>query len=196
MEVALCVLHPNLVLHGKTFKTNANYYNKEIEYSYNDYLLLITLTRGYIFFRFFFCFTRFYDIRALRVGKMLGTRISRVFALRCMFASSPYAVILISIFIFIFTYSFMMRIIEGPVNNLDKDTINFNLIQNCIWNVVVSMTTVGYGDYYPKTNLGRLVIMVAVFTGTTLVSFMVVALQYYMRFTGNQIKVNYIFYGN
>jgi potassium intermediate/small conductance calcium-activated channel subfamily N protein 2 len=83
----------------------------------------------------------------------------------------------------------MIRIVEGPVWYLDNDSINFNVIQNCIWCVVVTMTTVGYGDYYPKTNLGRFILMLAVYTGTTLVSFMVVALQNYLKFTDNQIKV-------
>lgn len=41
---------------------------------------------------------------------------------------------------------------------------NFNFY-NSMWCVVISMTTVGFGDFYPVTIYGRLIIMIAVFFG-------------------------------
>jgi len=38
------------------------------------------------------------------------------------------------------------------------------------------MTTVGYGDYYPRTNLGRILGIICCFWGVFLVSMMVVTL--------------------
>ena len=84
----------------------------------------------------------------------------------------------------------MIRIIEGPLILIDADNMDYTVIQNCIWNVVVTMTTVGYGDYYPKTNLGRFIMIASVLTGTTLVSFMIVALNNFMKFSNHQLKVN------
>jgi len=44
------------------------------------------------------------------------------------------------------------------------------------WLIVVTMTTVGFGDFYAKTYLGRLVSSLACIYGTFLVSLMVVTL--------------------
>ncbi len=49
-------------------------------------------------------------------------------------------------------------------------------IENAIWLTIITMTTVGYGDYYPRTLFGRLIDVVLVIWGTFIVSIMVVAL--------------------
>lgn len=85
----------------------------------------------------------------------------------------------------------MVRIVEVPVMILQSNNINYNLIQNCIWNnVVFKMTTVGYGDVFPQTNLGRFILIIAVFTGITIISFSVVTLQNYLKFNDSELKVS------
>ena len=56
------------------------------------------------------------------------------------------------------------------------------------------MTTVGYGDYYPKTNLGRLLCVISSIIGTILMSFIVVALINFLRFSNNQNEVIFLFF--
>lgn len=45
-----------------------------------------------------------------------------------------------------------------------------------MWNIIITLTTVGYGDYYPKTNFGRFVGVITAFWGVFFVSLFVVAL--------------------
>lgn len=45
-----------------------------------------------------------------------------------------------------------------------------------MWNIIITMTTVGYGDFYPKTNFGRFVGVITAFWGVFFVSLFVVAL--------------------
>lgn len=49
-------------------------------------------------------------------------------------------------------------------------------MSNSIWNVFVTMTTVGYGDYYPKTDMGRIIGIAVAFWGVFIVSLFVVTL--------------------
>ncbi len=63
-----------------------------------------------------------------------------------------------------------------PVYNILPSSIDFSNYANCIWYMIITMSTLGYGDYYARTVPGRLVSMLAAITGVFLVSIMVVSL--------------------
>ena len=44
---------------------------------------------------------------------------------------------------------------------------NFKNLTTAAWNVIITLTTVGYGDYYPQTNFGRLIGIITAFWGVT-----------------------------
>ena len=57
-----------------------------------------------------------------------------------------------------------------------------------MWNTLITFTTVGYGDLYPKTYGGRIIGMIIIFWGVFLVSFFVVTLQNMLTFNSNEEK--------
>lgn len=48
------------------------------------------------------------------------------------------------------------------------------------------MSTVGYGDYYPKTMLGRSIMLIAAILGVFLNSLLIVSLSLYLRMTSSE----------
>ena len=52
----------------------------------------------------------------------------------------------------------------------------------------MTMTTVGYGDFYPKTNIGRMVGIVIAFWGVFIVSLFVVSLSTMLNFDPGEEK--------
>jgi len=66
------------------------------------------------------------------------------------------------LFIIFFLYcSFMLNFLEKSFTgdfepDWDKDSIN-----NSLWLTTVTMTSVGYGDGFPATHLGRVYMMIA-----------------------------------
>ncbi len=58
-----------------------------------------------------------------------------------MVISDPYIFLFLVSAVIILTFSYMLRIIEGPVSIIDKDDIDLTVFQNCVWLIVVTMTT-------------------------------------------------------
>ena len=57
-----------------------------------------------------------------------------------------------------------------------------------MWNVIITLTSVGYGDLYPKTFYGRIVGIIICFWGVFIVSFFVVTLTGMLSFTTPENK--------
>ena len=73
----------------------------------------------------------------------------------------------------IFAFSFVIRILERP--NFYTDFDNF---YNSVYYTTVTVTTIGYGDYVPKTSLGRfasLILMVLGIVNVNLVNYSMIA---------------------
>jgi hypothetical protein len=76
---------------------------------------------------------------------MIGGKLSRIFAVRCIIVVYPYKFLLITGSIISLTLALMLRIVEGPIYDIDKNARDNNndyrYLQNCIWNIFVTMTT-------------------------------------------------------
>lgn len=60
---------------------------------------------------------------------------------------------------------------------------DYSYITNAIWLCVVTMTTVGFGDFYPRTYFGRITIIFASFCGSFIVAMIMVSLINSKEFT-------------
>ncbi len=71
-----------------------------------------------------------------------------------------------------FTFSF--RIAENIVYS--SEFTSMNIYSNMAWMTFITMTTVGYGDFTPKTQIGRLIGVLCLSWGVLILSVMVVVL--------------------
>lgn len=58
----------------------------------------------------------------------------------------------------------------------------------CMWIHMITIFTVGYGDYYPKSHIGRFIMVVTAFQGVLLLSLVVVTLNNNLEFTNYEKK--------
>ena len=105
-------------------------------------------------------------------------------------------VIILAFMISSITLGFAVRILERPyyqaeeegASSVDKGLSNYqdySFLFNGWWLIVVTMTTVGFGDFFAVTYFGRTVSVIACFIGTFLVSLTVVTLS-----SGSKYKMN------
>jgi hypothetical protein len=89
----------------------------------------------------------------------------------------PYTLLVVSTFISFIIPAFCLRIAERPLMNISSDANDFNDLTNCLWVIIITLTSVGYGDMSPVTNYGKIIgINIALF-GVFTTSMMVVTLE-------------------
>ena len=87
----------------------------------------------------------------------------------------------------IIVLAYLLRIFEKPYwDAIGK--LDFQDFFTSIWCVIISMTTVGYGDFYPGTNFGRFIIIFTAFWGTFLISLLILIASDVFELTINEQK--------
>lgn len=171
------IIHPNLLFKNNYFKTGKNWNLVSIEYCVNDFLLVILILRLFFLTKTFILWSKFYDSRADRICKLMGKELSIFFGIKCYMIHQPFLFIVYILLIYCFGLGYSLKIIEGPLleNNIkdNKNTGDYSKFPNCFWNIIVTMTTIGYGDYYPKSFLGRVIMFFVAISGPLLVAIIV-----------------------
>jgi len=80
---------------------------------------------------------------------------------------------------------FLLRIFEQPLKHSSGQDFSY---PNSLWNVIVTMSTVGYGDFYPKTHMGRFVGVIICLWGVVVVSIFVVTVTNMLAFDPTEEK--------
>ena len=76
---------------------------------------------------------------------MTGSRLDMLFAMKCFLLNKPILCVCVLGGLASFSFSCMLKVIEGPVyliNQSSQDNLlDYRNIANCFWNVIVTMTT-------------------------------------------------------
>ena len=172
LEFILAIIHPNLLFKNIYFTTKKSWNLVEITYNLNDILLIIHLCRIFYIFKLIIMFSYHYGARADRINKMIGRKLSMFFSFRSLLISQTGFILILITIILVLVLAYMLRIIEGPVGLINKK-VDYSHILDCVWNILVTMTTVGYGDYYPKSVIGRSICFIIAFSGSFIVGMIV-----------------------
>ncbi len=69
----------------------------------------------------------------------------------------------------------------------DRESLCINYL-NSLWLILITTTTVGYGDYFPQTPLGRVIILFVAIWGTLIVSIMLVVVTNTLSMDKSEIR--------
>lgn len=110
---------------------------------------------------------------------MYGCENNSLFAIKCIMKTEPMKMVMFMMIFAIIIFGGAVRICESPVDRVNSPLLNSplqrNTYFNSIWEVILTMTTVGFGDIYPRTWLGRSFLCLCAFNGVFIVSLMVLS---------------------
>lgn len=124
--------------------------------------------------------------RSKRICAINGCEADLMFAVKAIMKQKPYLTIFVSLGTTILLFGYQLKILEGPLSKVSNQ--DFNNYNNAMWNVVVTLATVGYGDFYMKTTFGRLIGTIICFWGTFVVSYFVVTVTNMLSFAPPEEK--------
>ena len=148
------------------------------------------------------------EFRLFPLSKKAKCQATFYFALKCEIKKRPYLVIgilMISTIVYLglamrtfemFHFFFFMLnffISSYLPNQNAAGSFDFTYLANSMWLIIITMTTVGFGEGYPSTHLGRFIAVIACIIGMLLVSLMVVSLTVSSEFSPEEEKVDHHF---
>lgn len=120
--------------------------------------------------------------KAQRCCAIFGAEANFLFGLKALMIKEPLRVVLYAFVFSLLQLSICLQIFEREVDE------NFSNLTTAMWNIIITLTTVGYGDYYPKTNFGRLIGIITAFWGVFFVSLFVVALTNTLELAESELR--------
>ena len=180
-ELVLNAMSPYPFLKGLKYYEKVKEYDIEIQYEVNDILIVIMFTRFYLLLNFILSMSQFMNPRSNRVCHMNKCEANFMFAIKGLMKQKPWSVLGYGITITAIMFGYILKIVESPLNEVSGQ--DFDSLWNCCWNVVITMTTVGYGDIYPKSVFGRVIGIIICFWGVFITSFFVVTITNMLQFS-------------
>jgi hypothetical protein len=144
--------------------------------------------RIYLFIKYYTFYSSWGDDRALMGCSECNVSGGLTFAIKAELKEKPYTTVGILMVISIFVFGYILRNVEVCfMKDIPYDKFqDWRFIWNGFWCIIITILTVGYGDYYPRTSLGRVIAVVACLWGTFLVSMMVVSLTLSVDFSSQE----------
>lgn len=185
-ELVLQLVAPYSFLQGYKYIEYVEAYDVEIQYEINELLLIFSLVRVYTLFKMYIYYVEILTPRSQRVCEMNGCESNMMFAIKFLIKSQPAQFVVYSLLLSTVIFGYMLHVVEGPMTEVSGQ--NYRNIFSCMWNVIITLSTVGYGELYPKTLFGRFIGIIICFWGVIILSIFVVTITGFLEFSINEDK--------
>ncbi|CAI2387719.1 unnamed protein product [Moneuplotes crassus] len=191
-EIILCFVTPYQWIYEEEYSYTSE--DQEVRFYINTLLLaLMIIFRTYHLIRALLQFSIFMTARSERMTRIFSPDSNLVqsqlhpyiFAFRCEFKYNSFRVIVICLTYITLMFGMMFRLVEEPYSmQVSQPTFSY---QNSFWVCFITMSTVGYGEFYPVSVPGKLVSTFCAFMGVFLQASSVIAMLNLLEMTTSEI---------
>jgi len=172
--------------------------NNIFAFSLGGLICIETMFKSYIIIRLYTYFSKYMTDTAKYLCNDSKTNSGIHFSLKCELKNRPYTILFIILISTVLILGFSLRNFEyfsipknfiyGTFKGEGNDQDHLKDLINSIWMTIITMTTVGYGDFFPSENYGRLICILSYLIGCILVSLTVVSLAIISEFSEREKK--------
>lgn len=141
-----------------------------------DYLLALMFIRIYFIFKCMFNYSIYNDAFSKKLCKDYGFYPGFVFIMKTKFVKSPRLTLALLFTMTVFVLSYIVHIFEMYFSIWPRTVVSVaeqGIFYDVVYLVIMTITTVGFGDYTTKTYPGKFVIMFTALWGAVMISIFV-----------------------
>lgn len=160
-EIILLMVQPYPLLDGK-YRSRSVIYTSY--YYYNSTLTAIFLIIRLLFLSrsLLYC-SNFSSAKANKICFDNGAKSGLLFTIKTEFKYATQRFVFLFVGIFIVSLGILLRVNERSFMHLSG--FDWDYLWNSFWDIIITITSVGYGDYFPVSYFGRVVIGMAAMGG-------------------------------
>ena len=183
VELLICSL---FVPPGLESKIGGRMLDGEWEYSWATIISLFSTLKFYLLVRTYDHLSLFMQQNFEALVRKHQFKLTPVFKQKMELKYRPYAYIGWLALSIILYFGYLIRTVEITFQSADGSSFHFTYILDSFWMTMATMTTVGYGDFYPRTHVGRIMAIFSCLIGQFIVSALVVALQNFVSLSTDE----------
>ncbi len=161
----------------------------QFKFKVDSLVATCSLLRIYHFARLYVHYSVWFTAETQLICKKFGFIPDLYFVIKTELKTRPFKVLVFMMMVISVVAALIVQSCEQPYTFAGNEQ-NFGYFFNPLWMCFVTMATVGYGDYYPKTHLGRFTGVGICLIGMISVSLFVVFLQQLIEFNPKEQKVS------
>ena len=178
-EIILILIHTPPFFNDIKIYLKTTGSNSETVPIYLDlFISVFILGRVYLLFKFYANYSKWGGVFASRVCNECNAKGGFIFTYKAGIKEHPFfsVILLMALTIFIFGYGLRNSEISFVKNIPERYFQDWTQITNGFWFMTTNILLIGYGDFYPTTQLGRIIAFVSCLWGILLESLLVIAI--------------------
>ena len=184
VEILLILIHtPPFFNDVKIYLYTTGSNSERVPIYLDLFISVFILTRVYLLFKFYANYSKWGGVFASRVCNECNAKGGFIFTYKAGLKEYPFfsVVLLMILTVLIFGYGLRNSEISFIKNIPEKYFQDWTKITNGFWFMTTNILLIGYGDFYPTTQLGRIIAFVSCLWGILLESLLVMAIVNYIK---------------